>query len=258
MKDIHTFVILAYNESDNLEECIKSVLNQSVKSNVIIATSTENDYIKEVASFYGIGVMVNHDVSNKGNDYNFAINTFDTELVTIAHQDDLYDRNYLKEIISFYENNQEATFIFTDYYEIVGDRKVIYNKNLLKKRYFNGLLKYKCLQNKKIIKRRALKYINSICTSSVTFVKKNIKKNIFGSSFVYNNDWNGFLKLSNDHSSFAYLPKKLVGYRIIDKKEDITKIKEDITMYKKMWPDWLIDFIYKKRENKREKIRRVF
>ena len=41
----HTFVILAYNISDDLEECIKSVINQSVKSNIVIATSTPNDYI---------------------------------------------------------------------------------------------------------------------------------------------------------------------------------------------------------------------
>ena len=32
----HTFVICAYKESDYLEECIKSVINQSVKSNIVI------------------------------------------------------------------------------------------------------------------------------------------------------------------------------------------------------------------------------
>ena len=37
MKIIHTFVVLAYKESDKLEECIKSVLNQKYKSEVVIA-----------------------------------------------------------------------------------------------------------------------------------------------------------------------------------------------------------------------------
>ncbi len=45
---IHTFVVLAYKESEYLEECIKSVLNQSLKTNVVIATSTPNDYIKNL------------------------------------------------------------------------------------------------------------------------------------------------------------------------------------------------------------------
>ena len=78
MKIIHTFVILAYKESDDLEDCIKSVLKQSVKSNVVIATSTPNDFITDLAREYGIGVMINDSESNKGNDYNFALSTFNT------------------------------------------------------------------------------------------------------------------------------------------------------------------------------------
>ena len=34
----HTFVVCAYKESQYLEECIQSVLNQNIKSNVIIST----------------------------------------------------------------------------------------------------------------------------------------------------------------------------------------------------------------------------
>ena len=45
----HTFVVCAYKESQYLEECIQSVLNQNIKSNVIISTGTPNSYIKEVA-----------------------------------------------------------------------------------------------------------------------------------------------------------------------------------------------------------------
>ena len=45
----HVFVVLAYKESKELENCIKSVLNQSIKTNVVIATSTPNNYIKTIA-----------------------------------------------------------------------------------------------------------------------------------------------------------------------------------------------------------------
>ena len=44
MKTIHTFVVLAYKESEYLEDCIKSTLNQKYKSDVVIATSTPNKY----------------------------------------------------------------------------------------------------------------------------------------------------------------------------------------------------------------------
>ena len=39
----HTFVICAYKESEYLEECVKSLLNQSVKSNILMTTSTDNE-----------------------------------------------------------------------------------------------------------------------------------------------------------------------------------------------------------------------
>ena len=45
----HTFAICAYKESPYLEECIKSLKNQTIKSNILIATSTPNDYIKGIA-----------------------------------------------------------------------------------------------------------------------------------------------------------------------------------------------------------------
>ena len=50
----HTFAICAYKESPYLEECIKSLKNQTIKSNILIATSTPNDYIKGIADKYAI------------------------------------------------------------------------------------------------------------------------------------------------------------------------------------------------------------
>ena len=50
----HTFVICAYKESKYLEECIESLEKQIVKSNIIMCTSTPNDYIKNMAQKYNI------------------------------------------------------------------------------------------------------------------------------------------------------------------------------------------------------------
>ena len=54
----HTFAICAYKESEYLEECIKSVLNQSYKSNVVIATTTDNKYIRNLAKKYSLEVIL--------------------------------------------------------------------------------------------------------------------------------------------------------------------------------------------------------
>jgi len=247
MKNIHSFIILAYNESDDLEECIKSIKNQSIKSNILIATSTKNDYIIELASQYGLGVMINDEESNKGNDYNFALNAMNTELITIVHQDDLYDRNYAKEVINCYQSNKDASIIFTDFYEIKGDQKIKNSKNLFKKRIFIYMLKYRIFNNKKFFKRLSLRFYKAICTSSITFVKSNIDNNLFPTDLKYNNDWAGLEKLTLFDKRFVLIPKKLVGYRIDDKKmKNLENKKEDMLMYKKFWNNRLIDWLYNK------------
>ena len=253
MKDIHTFVILAYLENDNLLECVKSVLNQTVKSNVIIATSTKNDYIIDLASEYGLGVMVNDKPSNKGSDYNYALNAFDTELVTIAHQDDVYDRNYVKEIINCYKNNQDTSIIITNYYGILDDQRINGNKEITTSRFLVKPLEYKKFQNKKYFKLRSLKYKQSFCTSSVTYVKRNIKNDFFPTNLTYNNDWQAFIELAKSDCKFVYINKKLVGYRLNNKVINDDRIKEDILIYKELWPNFIIDYLYKKKELKKEK-----
>ena len=246
----HTFVILAYHESDDLEECIKSVLKQSVKSNVLIATSTPNDYIMDLASQYSLGVMVNKEESNKGSDYNFAIKTMDSELITISHQDDLYNRNYTKEILKKYQDNKDANIIFTDNYEIEGDKKILKSKRLKRKRWFLLPLKYRFFQNKKYFKIRSLRKEKFICTSSITFVKKNIKDDLFPTNLVINNDWQGLIDLAKENTKFVFLDKKLVGYRLDKKKFDMEKFQEDEDILKKLYPSWYFNKVVKRKINK--------
>ena len=88
--NIHTFVVLAYKESPFLEECIKSVINQSHNSNVIIATTTPNDYITKLAQKYKLKIVTGKHTTI-GGDFDFAKNAAKTKLVTIAHQDDIYE-----------------------------------------------------------------------------------------------------------------------------------------------------------------------
>ncbi len=247
---LHTFVILAYGESDDLEECIKSVLKQSSKSQVIVATSTPSDYILDLASKYGLGVIVNKEKSNKGRDYNFAINYANTKLVTIAHQDDLYNRNYTKEIVRCYKENKDATIIFTDNYEIKKDAIVKKSHELNKKRYFLLPLSISFLQNKKFFKMRALRRQKYICTSSITFVKKNLPENIFPIDLKYHNDWQGLINLAKDKTRFVYLRKRLVGYRMDNINVNSEKEEETLQILEKNYPSWYFKTFIKKKDKK--------
>lgn len=55
----HTFVICAYKESPYLEECIRSLKNQSVRTNLRMAASTDNGHIRALAEKYGIPLDIN-------------------------------------------------------------------------------------------------------------------------------------------------------------------------------------------------------
>ena len=95
----HTFAICAYKESQYLEECIKSTLNQTIKTNIIICTSTPNDFIKNLAKKYNIDLFINTSKTGIGPDWNFAVSKAKTNLVTVTHQDDTYNENYVEEIL---------------------------------------------------------------------------------------------------------------------------------------------------------------
>lgn len=256
MKPIHTFVILAYKESQYLEDCIKSVVNQSIKSNVVIATTTNNNFIKELAKKYNLKIKVgNH--TTIGGDFDFAIDCCDSKLVTIAHQDDIYEKNYLENIIDNYKKYNDSIILFTDYYEIKNKDKVVSNKLLKIKRFLLLPLYCKKTSNLKFNKRAVICMGNAICCPSVTFVKKNITKQIFTSDFICNVDWNAWEKLSKLNGRFIYIRKQLMGHRVHAESTTSQIIKsntrtiEDYKMFQKFWPKWIakiLNKLYKKSE----------
>ncbi|MCI8309006.1 MAG: glycosyltransferase family 2 protein [Clostridia bacterium] len=125
----HTFVICAYKESKYLEECIKSLKNQTVKSNIIISTSTPNDYIKNLSIKYNLEYFVNLESNGIGSDWNFAVEKASTTAyVTVAHQDDIYNETYTENIIKTINKYNDIIMIFTDC-------KEIRNRKISKKEY---------------------------------------------------------------------------------------------------------------------------
>lgn len=257
MNNLHTFVVLAYKESKHLEDCIKSVLNQEYKSKVVIATTTDNKHIRALADKYELEVIVGKH-TNIGGDFDFAVNCGKTPLVTIAHQDDIYNYNYSKKIVDKHIKYKSASIIFSDYYEIRGDKEVKNNLNLIIKRILLLPLRLKAISKYKFIKRLVLRFGNSICCPAVTFVRANCPEEIFKSDYKCNVDWFAWEKLSKEKGRFIYVKDKLMGHRISEETTttDIInsgiRTKEDFLIYCKFWPKWfarLINKIYKNSEN---------
>lgn len=255
---IHTFVVLAYKESEYLEECIKSVLNQKYNSKVIIATSTPNNYIKKLAKKYNLSVYVNS--SSKGGigkDFDFAIKTGKTELITVAHQDDIYDYDYSQSIIDTYNKNKDALIIFPNYYEIKNNNKYYRNINLKIKKVLLLPLKLTGRAKSKFTKRLILRFGDPIGCPAVTFVKENITFPVFDFPYKCDVDWAAWENMSKQKGAFVYVSKYLMGHRI-HKDSTTTEIindnirtKEDYQILCKFWPKSIakiITRIYKNSE----------
>ena len=252
MSNIHTFVVLAYKESDRLEECIKSVLNQSLKTNVVIATSTPNDYINNLAKKYKLKVIINKEQKGIGYDFDFASNCVDSKLVTIAHQDDIYEYDYAKKVVNMYKKYPKSIIIFTDYYEIKnGSDKVYSNLNLFIKRILLYPLRFHFISKFKFIKRSALRFGTAISCPAVTFVSENTPKDKFKCDLKCDVDWYAWEKLSKLNGYFIYIKDKLMGHTISEETTTTAIInegirtKEDLIMFKKFWPTPIAKIINK-------------
>lgn len=243
----HTFVVCAYKESPYLEECIKSLLNQTLKTNIIIETSTPNDYINSIATKYNIDIYVNNGGSGCANDWNYGYNQATTDLVTIAHQDDIYYETYVENIVNSYR--KDCIILYTDYAEIRGTDYVSNNTNLNIKRKMNYFIRKH--PGSVRWRRFVLSFGDSISCPTVTFNKKILGNYVFSNNYKCSVDYDTWEKLSKLNGSFIYIPKLLMGHRIYEESSTTkflannTRQKEDYEILKRFWPKPIAKLIYK-------------
>lgn len=238
----HTYVLCAYKTSEYLEECITSLLAQTVKSNILIATSTPNTHISALAEKYNIPLYINEGEKGIGGDWNFAYGKAGTPLITIAHQDDIYEPAYTEEMLDFINKSKKPILYFSGYGELRNGEKV-YNNSILKiKKLMLSPLEIKCFWTSRFVRRRVLSLGNCICCPAVTYVKENIGESPFTNDYLSNIDWQQWEIQSRKKGSFVYNKKPLMCHRIHEESTtteiigDSKRSKEDFDMFCKFWP----------------------
>lgn len=234
-----------------MEECINSVLNQNIKTNVKIVTSTPNEHIKKLADKYNIPLIINHGQGGIVQDWNFAYKQADTPLVTITHQDDIYCRNYVEEILYRYKKSKRALILFTDYGEIRNGIEVNENRLLKIKRLMLKPLECAFFSGSIFVRRRILSMGSPICCPSVTYNKVNLPKQVFKIGFRAAEDWQAWEEISKLKGDFLYCNKILMYHRIHNQSEtsaiisDTGRSVEDYQMFCKFWPKWIAKVLVK-------------
>ncbi len=259
----HTFVVCAYKESAYIEECILSLKNQGYTSKIIMSTATPSKYLEDICVKYDIPYHVRDGKPGIGVDWNYALSLAETDYVTIAHQDDIYEPDYIRKLLEamkWQEENGGTVLIgFSDYSELVNGIKYFDRRNLKIKRLLLGGLKNSRHQSMEFYKRNALRLGNAICCPSVTYNKRLIsrllkqtdRKDLFESHFRSNLDWETWEWLSKKKGAFVYVPETLMAHRIHEESETTATIqekkraKEDYQMFCKFWPKWIAKMLVK-------------
>ncbi len=253
----HSFAICAYNESPYLEKCVLSLLNQKYKeeSDVVMCTSTPNDYIKGIADKYNIPLIINPDKGDIQSDWNFAYNYCDSQYITLAHQDDVYDEKYTERLMKAINKYDDIVIFFSSYRTLItfGDKENARNDiNCFLRNTLSSPMLISFLQNKKLWKNLILKLGCSICCSCVTYNKKIIgEKNVFRSELKSSLDWDTYLCLAPLKGRF-YRDKEVLTYFRVHQKstsmlciENDLREKEDYIMFCKMWPKFMANLLIK-------------
>ncbi len=244
----HTFVICAYKESEYLEECIQSLENQTVKSKIVLVTSTPNAFIQAHAERHQIPVY-SHSGKGIGNNWNFALSAVKTKYATIAHQDDLYCPTYLETCLRLFEQNPDALIAFTDYDEYRNGQPIPKTRNLKIKKWMLTPIKY--FKKSIFIRNRVLSLGSPICCPAVSYQMKNLDGFRFSEEMTVSLDWEAWYRIANKRGTFAYCDKPLMYHRIHSASEttnaigDHRRMTEDQLMFEKFWPKAVAKFILK-------------
>ena len=247
----HTFVICAYKESQYLEECSRSLKRQKLKSNILMVTSTMNQFIRSLAEKYEIELIENPAPSSIYGDWNFGVSQVKTKYFTIANQDDLYKPTYAEEARNAFLQAKHPIIFFSDYAELRNGKEVT-NSTLLKvKKLLLAPLRIHGVQNSKWIRRRILSLGNPICCPAVSYCRDSLHSFLFSNEFKCDLDWDAWERLSKRNGAFLYCHKVLMCHRIHEESttteliENSVRYKEDLEMYKRFWPDWMASFLMK-------------
>lgn len=240
----HAFAVPVYGHPTHLEECLESILGQSMGvPRILLGTSTPSPQLEQIASRYHLPLHINPQRLNIATDWNFVMRASNAHFVTIAHQDDVYEKQYLSEMAELVKSYPHFVIAFSNYREHTneGPRRDNVNlkiKRLLCERAFRGQSSLSVLRDK----RRLLSLGNPICCPSVILNRLALPAFSFSDSLATNLDWDAWLRLAEQPGEFLFSRKYLLSKRVHPQSETSATIanrarqNEDRWMFTRFWP----------------------
>ena len=246
MSHNHTFVICAYGDSRYLEECIQSLVNQTLKTDIILYTSTPSNYIEGLCEKYDIPVFSSVG-GGIGKDWNNALSFVQTQYATIVHQDDIYLSDYAKNVLSSVAG--DMLIAYSDYQELKDGNIIPLTSNLKIKHL---MLRTMAMFPKwKFWRNRVLAFGNPISCPAVTYNLKKLNDFKFNEEMKVSLDWFAWYQIAQKNGSFIFVDESLMYHRIHEESETTNSIEnnirtqEDYEMYLLFWPKFIASLLLK-------------
>lgn len=250
----HAFVVMAHGDSPFLSGCLASLRAQTRPSGILVTTSTPSPFITAAAEAAGAPLLVNPQRDGIAADWNFALAAAEADLVTLAHQDDVYFPRFTERTLAAFEASAEAALCFTGYDEIGDEGAPRTSRISLVKHLIEAVTLGRRRRVGGARLRAFLSLGNPLPCSSVTFAREKLGTFVFSGAYRSNLDWDAWLRLQESGAVFARVPDRLVGRRHNPLTEtsrlirEGVRAREDLELFRRLWPGPLaeaIAFLYR-------------
>jgi glycosyltransferase involved in cell wall biosynthesis len=239
----HSFIIPAFGHSPYLKDCLESLAAQTLRSPVVVCTSTPFDGLDDICHRFDARLHIHLPNRGIGADWNAALAVASTDLVTLAHQDDIYLPEFGAKMVAAAKRNPESAMLFSDADEIASDGSVIpKHRNTAVKRLINHV----AFAGRDTIRgpvslRLLLGLGNPIICPAVTIQLPRSNGFRFREDLRTNMDWLAWIELAR-RGGITHVSGALMRHRAHDQSEtarclsDGARSEEDRMIFDRMWP----------------------
>lgn len=242
-KATHTFVVPAHGRSIHLQDCLESLAKQRLPSEVVVSTSTPFYDIEDLCQKYGASLSIHSPNRGIGHDWNAALHAGTGELVTVAHQDDIYLPDFSQEVVAAHGRRPRSALYFCNACEVTenGSRRVGDTNNSIKQKMIALAYSGRDTVADALSRRLLLGFGNPIVCPAVTINRRVAGEFRFREDLRTNMDWFAWLELS-DVGAVTRINKRLMCHRVHADSEtarcldDGVRRAEDEMVFRQLWP----------------------
>jgi hypothetical protein len=242
----HAFVVPAHGRPPWLAQCLESLRQQTVRSPIVIATSTPNDHLERMAAQFEVPLRVNPVAAGIGADWNFALTVAGARWVTLAHQDDWYAPTYTERCLMAAGESESPLLVFSsalDQRGNVTDARHARVKRLLCEMAFLGQRAI----GSPLRKRLLLSFGDPIPCPAVMLHRSALPDFAFPAGFDAALDWAAWLELARRPGEFVFVREPLVHRRVHPASAThvhlAARAQEDARILRGLWPEPLATLV---------------